>query len=131
MVSTILSIAVGGALGAVSRYGVNMSAIKLFGDDFTHSQIWGTLFVNVLGSFLMGALVVTFDQLWQPGQNVRLLLLTGFLGAFTTFSAFSLDVSILYERGALLPAFGYIVGSVVLSIAALFAGLILVRTLLT
>lgn len=131
MISTIASIAAGGALGAISRYGVTVATVKFFGDGFPQSQIFGTLIVNVLGSFLMGALIVLFAHLWHPSQNVKLFMLTGFLGAFTTFSAFSLDVSTLWERGATLPAFGYIAASVILSITALFLAMGLARTLLT
>ncbi|HBR67768.1 MAG TPA: fluoride efflux transporter CrcB [Rhodospirillaceae bacterium] len=123
MISTIGAIAAGGALGAVMRHGVNVVAAHIWGTDFP----WGTLTVNVAGSFVMGLLVAVFAHLWQPPQEVKLFLVTGFLGAFTTFSAFTLDVSVLYERGALMAAGGYIMASVVLSIAALFAAMILVR----
>lgn len=127
MIKTIAAIAVGGALGAVLRYGVNMGALKLLGPGFP----WGTLVVNILGSFIMGALIALFAHVWQPSHAMKVFLLTGLLGAFTTFSTFSLDVSTLWERGALLPAAGYITGSVVLSIAALFAAMALVRNFVT
>lgn len=125
MISTIGAIAAGGALGAVTRHGVNLAAAQVLGTDYP----WGTLTVNVVGSFVMGVLVAAFAHLWQPPQEVKLFLVTGFLGAFTTFSAFSLDVSVLVERGALMAAGGYVTASVVLSIAALFAAMILVRGL--
>ena len=124
MISTIGAIALGGALGAVLRHSVNVAALKFFGDGFP----WGTLSVNVLGSFIMGLLIAVFAHYWQPNPAVKMFLITGFLGAFTTFSAFSLDVSVLYERGALAPAAGYVIGSVVLSIGALFLALVLVRS---
>jgi len=124
---SLLAVAGGGAIGAVGRYGVGMLAVQLAG----HGYPWGTLGVNVLGSFLMGVLVAIFGQAWQPDQAVKLFLITGFLGAFTTFSAFSLDAITLYERGAHMHALSYVASSVILSIAALFAGLYFVRTLIT
>ena len=124
MISTIGAIAAGGAIGAVMRHGVNLAAVRFLGTDFP----WGTLAVNVGGSFVMGLLVAIFAHFWQPPQEVRLFLVTGMLGAFTTFSAFTLDVSVLYERGALMAAGGYIAASVVLSIGALFAAMLLARS---
>ncbi len=127
MLSTIVAIGLGGALGAILRYGVNHAAFKIFGDGFP----WGTLAVNVLGSFLMGALIVLFAHIWQPAHAVKMFLVTGLLGAFTTFSTFSLDFSALWERGDVLPAAGYAIGSIVLSIGALFLAMALVRGLLS
>ncbi|GJL86055.1 MAG: putative fluoride ion transporter CrcB [Micavibrio sp.] len=127
MISTIGAIAAGGAIGATLRYGVNVASAHLWGTDFP----WATLTVNVLGSFVMGLLIAVFAHLWQPPQEVKLFLVTGFLGSFTTFSAFSLDVSVLWERGALLAAGGYVLASVVLSVAALFAALLIVRSLVS
>lgn len=127
MISTIAAVGLGGALGAISRHFVNVTAFKLFGDGFP----WGTLTVNVLGSFLMGAFIILFAHIWQPSHFVKNMLITGFLGAFTTFSTFSLDFSTLWERGDTLNAFGYILASVILSISALFIAMALVRTLLT
>jgi len=123
--NTILAIAAGGALGAVSRYGFNTGALKIFGDGFP----FGTLGVNVLGSFLMGIAIAGFAHFWQPPQELRLFLITGFLGAFTTFSAFSLDVSTLFERGELSQVALYISASVVFSIAALFVGMAIMRVI--
>lgn len=127
MISTLGAIAIGGALGAVSRHSVNVLALKVMGAGFP----WGTLGVNVIGSFLMGGFIVVFAQLWQPPAELKLLIVTGFLGAFTTFSTFSLDVATLWERGELFPAAGYILASVVLSIGALFAAMALVRGLIS
>lgn len=127
MISTIAAIAIGGALGAVARYGANLGAVALLGQGFP----WGTLSVNILGSFIMGALVSYFALQYQPSEPVKLMLLTGFLGAFTTFSAFSLDVSVLWERGNMLGTGGYIAASVIASIGALFLGMALIRSLLT
>lgn len=122
---TILSIAAGGALGAVCRHGVNTGMAALLGMNFP----WGTLTVNVLGSFIMGVLISFFAHFWQPPQELRVLLVTGFLGAFTTFSTFSLDVSALYDGGWTECALAYILVSVTASVAALFLGLHVVRAL--
>lgn len=124
MISTIGAIALGGAFGAVLRHFVNVAAFKLFGDGFP----WGTFTVNILGSFAMGLLIAIFAHYWQPSQTMKVFLVTGLLGAFTTFSTFSLDVSALWERGAMMPAFAYVAGSVILSIGALFLAMALVRS---
>jgi CrcB protein len=120
-------IAAGGAVGAVARYVVLVGVARLWGSAFP----WGTLTVNVVGSFILGALVEILALVWSPGEGVRALLVVGMLGAFTTFSTFSLDVVTLYERGALAAAAAYIIASVVLSVAALFAGLWVFRTALS
>ncbi len=120
---TVISIAAGGALGALSRHWVNVGAARILGADFP----WGTLTVNIAGSFLMGMLISLFAHFWQPPQEIKLLLVTGFLGAFTTFSTFSLDVSSLSEGGRMMEALAYISASVIGSIASLMAGLHLVR----
>jgi CrcB protein len=92
---------------------------------------WGTLAVNIAGSFVLGALVEMMALTWSPGEGLRAFMVVGVLGAFTTFSTFSLDVVTLYERGAFLAAAGYIIASVVASVAALFAGLAVMRAVLT
>lgn len=126
-IATIAAIAVGGAVGAVSRHSVNQLAAHVLGAGFP----WGTLIVNVLGSFLMGVIISSLAHFWQPPAAVKPMIVTGFLGAFTTFSTFSLDVATLYERSAYLPMALYFLASVTFSIAALFAGMILIRTLST
>lgn len=123
MISTIGAIALGGALGAVTRHGMNVAAFKMLGDGFP----WATLGVNIIGSFLMGLFIAIFAHYWQPSAAIKMFLITGFLGAFTTFSTFSLDVSVLYERGAMMHAALYVMGSVILSVGALFGALALVR----
>lgn len=120
---TIAAIAAGGALGAVSRYGVSLAAGHLIGHGFP----WGTLIVNVAGSFLIGILIAVFVHFWQPPNVLRLFFVTGYLGGFTTFSTFSLDIVTLYERGEMLSAALYGTASVALSIGALFAGMALTR----
>lgn len=125
MITTIGMIALGGAAGAVARYGVNVGSVALLGHGFPY----GTLIVNVVGSFLMGLVIAKFAQLQDISNDIRSLVATGFLGAFTTFSAFSLDFVTLWERGDAMQAFLYAIMSVVFSITALFLGLILVRGL--
>ena len=123
MINTIAAIALGGALGAISRYGVNLGTVKLLGHGFPY----GTMIANISGSFAMGLLIALFAQYWQPSETMRLFLITGFLGAFTTFSTFSIDFANLWERQAYLHSTVYLGGSVVLSIAGLFIGMALVR----
>jgi CrcB protein len=96
---------------------------RLLGTEFP----WGTFSVNVLGSLVMGVLVELFALRLEASQELRAFLTTGLLGGFTTFSAYSAEVVLLIERNDLLAAFGYAVGSVILSVAAMFAGLALVR----
>jgi len=122
----VLWIAAGGALGAAARHGVNVWSLRLLGPDFP----WGTLFVNVAGSFVMGVLISAMALKWSVGLEVRAFLTTGILGGFTTFSAFSLDVANLFERRDYLVATLYGLGSVGLSLAAIFIGLALTRSLL-
>lgn len=118
----LLQVAIGGALGASSRYVTGLAAARLLGKGFP----FGTLIVNVLGSFLMGVIVVVLAHL--SANRLAPLLMTGFLGGFTTFSAFALDAATLYERGQIGLAGGYVLTSVLASIAALFAGLLLARS---
>ena len=117
-------VALGGAIGASCRHLVNVLALRLLGPGFPV----GTLSVNVLGGFLMGGLA-GFLALRYPGggQGLRLFLGTGILGGFTTFSAFSLDAVLLWERGQLAGAAAYVLASVALSVAALLAGLSLAK----
>ena len=121
MLTSLLHVALGGALGASARYLVGVGAVRLLGHGFP----WATLVVNVLGSLAMGALVVLLAQ--KDATRLAPLLMTGLLGGFTTFSAFSLDVVTLYERGQVGAAAGYVAVSVVFSIGALFAGMTLMK----
>ncbi|SRR5690606_5381664 len=120
---TVFWVALGGAIGAVGRHLVGLQAVKLFGPAFP----WGTLSVNVAGSFAMGVLIGLLPARADAFPAVRAFLAVGVLGGFTTFSAFSLDVAVLLERKANVAAAGYLTGSVTLSILALFAGLWLTR----
>ncbi len=119
----VLAIAAGGAIGAVLRHLVGLLTSQLAQTEFP----WGTLSVNVIGSFIMGALVTYFALIWTPSQEVRAFLTVGVLGGFTTFSTFSLDVMTLWERGASMAAMGYIMASIMLSIFALMAGMMIIR----
>jgi fluoride exporter len=121
----VLWVAAGGAIGAAARYGVNVWSGRLFGDAFP----WHTVIVNVTGCFVMGLLVEAMALKLNVGNDMRAFLTTGILGGFTTFSAFSLDFALLVERKTLAAAGAYAAGSVLLSLAAVFAGLALVRAL--
>ena len=122
---TILWVAAGGALGSAARYGVNVWSGRLFGAEFP----WHTFIVNVVGCFAMGVLVELMALKLNVGNDTRAFLTTGILGGFTTFSAFSLDFALLVERKTYGAALAYGLGSVALSLIAVFAGLSLVRTL--
>ena len=113
----------GAGVGGALRHGVNVGAARLFGYGFP----FGTLVVNVMGSFLMGLVAGYFAFRPGMGQHLRLFLTTGVLGGFTTFSAFSLDTALLVERHSYGLAAGYAVGSVAASVSALFFGLALFR----
>ncbi len=113
----------GGAVGSGARYLVGRAAFSAFGMGFP----WGTLIVNLLGGLLMGVLVGTLARLSNGGETLRLLLAIGVLGGFTTFSSFSLDTVSMLQRGDWPTALGYILASVIGSIAALVLGLSLVR----
>jgi CrcB protein len=115
----LVLVAVGGALGSGLRHLVNLAALRLFGPGFP----WGTLAVNVAGSLVMGLFVEVLARRFGGSAELRLFVATGILGGFTTFSAFSLDVAVLYERGATVQALGYVAASLVVSIAALFLGM--------
>lgn len=122
----ILLVAVGGAVGSVCRYLTGLAALRLIGSGFP----WGTLTVNIVGSFAIGCLAEAIIRGASAPVDLRLLLITGFLGGFTTFSAFSLDVWVLYEKGAVTEALLYLASSVVISLLATGAGLITVRAVL-
>ncbi|MBR0691806.1 fluoride efflux transporter CrcB [Bradyrhizobium lablabi] len=126
-VHLLAAVAVGGALGSLARYLVAIGVARLLGSDFP----WGTLIINVSGSFLIGVLVESFALMWNVSQAVRVFLVVGICGGFTTFSTFSLDAIVLMQRGELWSAGAYIAASVVLSIFALFGALHLVRAFAT
>lgn len=122
----LLSVAAGGALGAVGRYLV----MSWTGHWLGHGFPYGTLVVNVAGSFALAALIEAMALAWSPSPELRALLVVGVLGAFTTFSAFSLDVVTLAQRGDTIAAGGYVLASVVVSLVAFIAGLSVMRWVL-
>ena len=124
MTPTLSQVALGGAIGASARHLTHVGTLRLVGPGFP----WATLGINGVGSCLMGVLVVVLAQ--TGGIRFAPFLLTGLLGGFTTFSAFSLDAVTLWQRGAGLQAAGYVMGSVVLSIGALILGMAMTRGVL-
>lgn len=121
----VLIVFLGAGIGGAMRYGVNVAALRLVGAGFP----WGTLAINVVGSLVMGLVAEYFALKSGLSQQWRLFLTTGLLGGFTTFSAFSLEVALLYERGEMLAAGVYMLASAVLAVAGLFAGLYIIRAL--
>ncbi|EKS41060.1 MAG: fluoride efflux transporter CrcB [Bradyrhizobiaceae bacterium] len=114
---------VGGGLGASLRHAVNVGCARACGLNFPY----GTFVINITGSLVMGLIAGYLAFKGEASQPWRLFVMTGILGGYTTFSAFSLDAVTLYERGEMGLALFYVVGSVVLSIAGLIGGLALVR----
>lgn len=123
----IFTVAAGGAFGAVARYLVVTGVGRWLGP---HDFPWGTLAVNVVGSVLMGVLIELMALVWSPSQEMRAFLVIGVLGAFTTFSTFSLDVVSLAERGQALYLAVYVAGSVILCVGGLYAAMSVMRTVL-
>ena len=121
----LLQIALGGALGAILRFGSVQMAVRLFG----LGTPVGTAGVNIVGSFLMGLAAAWFAM--RIGEDkLAPFIMIGVLGGFTTLSAFSLDALVLWEQGRQLASLSYVLVSVLGSILALFAGLLIVRGLL-
>ena len=118
-----LIVFLGGGIGAALRHGINLGAARFVGNGFPYA----TFFINVSGSFVMGFIAAWFAFKGDASQHWRLFLTTGILGGYTTFSTFSLDAALLYERGQLTLAAIYVIGSVMLGIIGLFAGLAIVR----
>jgi fluoride exporter len=123
MFSTLISVALGGAIGASARYLTNVSVMRIVGPGFP----FGTMVANVLGSFIMGVVVVALAR--RDGMAYAPFLMTGLLGGFTTFSAFSLDTVTLFERGEVGLAGLYVVLSVGFSLAAIGVGILATRAL--
>lgn len=123
--SAYLAVAVGGAFGSVTRFWLTGVMVALTGPRFP----WGTLLINILGSFIIGlvaGLTLTPERLgWHP--SIRILLMTGFCGGFTTFSAFSLQALELIQTGEMAMALGYMMGSVALCVAFTWGGWLLAR----
>ncbi|MFB1486694.1 MULTISPECIES: fluoride efflux transporter CrcB [unclassified Thiocapsa] len=121
----LIAIAAGGALGSLARYGMSSAVYAWLGRGFP----WGTLAVNLLGSFLMGLLFVLLIERLSWAPEWRGAILIGFLGAFTTFSTFSIETLNLLEEGAMMAAFLNMVVSVWLCVLICWAGVILGRSL--
>lgn len=120
----LLLVAVGGALGSVARYQVGVQASRLFGSNWPY----GTFIVNLTGGLLMGLLAAWLALRGGAQQEQwRVLFGVGVMGGFTTFSAFSLETALMIEKRAYAQAFTYTTASVILSVAALFAGLLIAR----
>ena len=121
--NNVILVAIGGALGASSRYLSGRAIMHLLGPGFP----WGTLFVNVFGGLLMGLLVGLMAFKISGGENLRLFMAVGFLGGFTTFSAFSLEMIKMIETKAFAQAGMYLGASVLFSLAAVMLGLMIAR----
>jgi len=118
-----LMVFLGGGLGAMLRHGLNLAGVRVLGNHFPYA----TFFINITGSVVMGLIAGYFAFKGDASQHCRLFLTTGILGGYTTFSTFSLDAALLYERGEVGLAAFYVIGSVAIAIAGLFAGLAFVR----
>lgn len=119
-------VAMGGALGSLARYVVSIYVGRWLGSGFP----WATLVINITGSFLIGALVETLALRWDTSQAMRAFLVVGLCGGYTTFSTFSLDVAVQLGRGATVAAALYVIASLTLSVAALYAAMHLMRGVL-
>ncbi len=122
-----LAVAAGGAIGALARYLLVCGVDLWLGAGFP----MGTLAANAVGSFMIGVLIEVTALVWSPAPELRALLVVGVLGSVTTVSTFSLDVLVLFERGAAGPAAGYVLASVTLSLAGIYAGMRLLRLALS
>ena len=125
MVVGYLLVFIGGGLGAALRHGVNRASLTYLGPEFPY----GTLFVNIVGSLVMGLIAGLFLVKGGGNQEIRLFLTTGLLGGFTTFSAFSLEAALMWQRSDYGVLGTYVVASVLLSIGALVLGMFSVRVL--
>jgi len=119
----ILAIAIGGALGAVGRYLINISPLQNYLKPFP----FPTFFINITGSFLIGFLLILFTEKFQAHENLRLALMVGFLGAYTTFSTFELEIWNLIRENQLLTAFLYLFSSVAVGFVGVMLGIWLAR----
>jgi len=122
----LLFVALGGAIGAVGRF-VVMNVVG----HIAHTGVpWSTLTVNALGAFILGSVIELSALVWSPSPEIRAMVVVGMLDAFTTFSAFSMDLYFLLNRGAIVNASLYAVGSVLVCLVAFWGGLSLLRILL-
>lgn len=123
---TYLMVFLGGGAGAMSRLAVSSFVSKQAGGDFP----WGTLVVNLIGAFAIGVIVEILALKFSASQNIRYLLVTGFLGGFTTFSAFSLESTLMLTKGDYISLIGYVTASVIGTILMVLAATHLVRGVL-
>ena len=119
----VIAVAIGGAIGAVGRYLVSSFVIQQMGTQFP----WSTLTVNIVGSLLMGILAEAMKLMWSPTPEIKTMLIVGILGAFTTFSAFSLDVVGVFDRGEFVSLISYVLLSFISCVFALVFGVFVVR----
>ena len=121
-----IAVVVGGAIGAAARYLIMVAVGHWFGPGFPLA----TVVINIIGAFLLGSFVQISALIWSPSPELRIFITVGILGSFTTFSALALDFYILWGRGEVIEATGYIAVSVIFGIVAFFAGIFVFRTLL-
>ena len=119
----ILSVAIGGAVGAVARYLINLSSLK----NLFHSFPFPTFFINVLGSFLIGVLLILLTDKFAASENLRLAVIVGFLGAFTTFSTFEAEIWVLIKENQFSTALLYLFSSVVVGFVGVALGMWLAK----
>lgn len=124
MLNLILVMA-GGAVGSAGRYMLGRLVLTLYGPGFP----WATLLANILGGLVMGLLAGVLARFINGGEQIRLLIGVGVLGGFTTFSSFSLETVLMLERGEVATGLAYVAASVIGAIAALWAGLLIVRSI--
>jgi len=121
-----IAVVIGGALGAVARYLMMIGVGHWFGHGFP----FATVLVNIIGAFLLGSFVQISALFWSPSPELRIFITVGVLGSFTTFSTLALDVYMLWGRGEVIEATGYVAVSIIFGIAAFFTGVSVFRTLL-
>lgn len=127
MILQFALVGLGGAIGSMLRYGTTQLFLRFIGEGFP----WATLCINILGSLGIGILFGALSQIENNADNLKLFMVVGILGGFTTFSAFSLDTILLFERGQYIHGLLYIIASVGLSILAALSGLLLIRATLS
>ncbi len=120
--AVVIALAVGGALGTNARHWLSVWVREWAGTRFP----WGTFLINVSGSFAIGFLAISLDR-WVRTPELRLMVITGFLGGYTTFSAYSLETLLLWERGEPIRALAYLGGSALAGLAAVMLGVVLGR----
>jgi len=123
----LLFVGLGGAIGAIGRFVVMSGVGRFIRMDFP----WGTVTVNLIGAFVLGGVLELSALAWSPSPEIRAMVVVGMLGAFTTFSTFSMDLYYLLDRGDIFPAAFYAMGSLVGGVVAFWAGLSLLRLILS